>query len=121
MNKKNLKLFAIIALWSLIFLPAISLATVDPTANLNIATPDEIQKQGSLESLAATIIKIVLQIAGVVLLLLVIYGGAVWGTAGGDSAKVTKAKNIILYAAIGIFIIGASYAITLFILDSLGY
>ncbi|RMD51546.1 hypothetical protein D6827_02075 [Candidatus Parcubacteria bacterium] len=56
---------------------------------------------------------------GVVFLILVIYAGFLWMTAGGKSEQVTKARNILLAAIIGLIIIFSAYAITNFILDSL--
>lgn len=66
------------------------------------------------------IIGIALSLVGVVFLVLMIYGGFLWMTAGGEAEKVKKAKGIIINAIIGLIIVLASYAITFFILDQIG-
>ncbi|MBU0636943.1 hypothetical protein KKH16_01905 [Patescibacteria group bacterium] len=60
---------------------------------------------------------------GVVFLILIIYAGFTWMTAGGDEEKINKAKDTIQRAIIGLIIILCSYAITIFIfgkLDEIG-
>lgn len=64
-------------------------------------------------------INIVLGFLGIVLLCLFLYAGFLWMTAGGDEEKVKKAKSLILNAVVGYLIIGAAYALTGFVLDSL--
>ncbi len=64
-------------------------------------------------------INIVLGFLGIVLLALFLYAGFLWMTAGGDEAKVKTARQLITNAIIGYFIIGAAYALTGFVLDSL--
>lgn len=66
------------------------------------------------------IIGIALSLVGVVFLVLMIYGGFLWMTAGGEADKVKKAKGIIINAVIGLIIVLASYAITFFVLDQVG-
>lgn len=66
------------------------------------------------------IIGIALSLVGVVFLVLMVYGGFIWMTAGGESEKIKKAKGIIMNAVIGIVIVLAAYAITFFVLDQVG-
>ena len=42
---------------------------------------------------------------------MVIYGGVLYVTSAGDTASVDKAKNILLYAVVGIVLILLSFAI----------
>ena len=65
------------------------------------------------------IINIILGVIGVVFLLLVIYAGYLWMTAGGDPGKVTKAKKILINAVTGLIIIFMAFAITTFIFNIL--
>lgn len=48
---------------------------------------------------------------GAVALGFIIYGAILFVTSGGDSDKVTKARNTLIYAIIGIVVIVLSYAI----------
>ena len=73
-----------------------------------------------LPSLVGRIISVFLGILGVVFLILFMYAGFVWMTAGGDHKKVEKAKSILINATIGIVITLGAYGITTFIVNALG-
>jgi len=47
--------------------------------------------------------------------MLVIYGGFLWMTARGNEQQVTKAKDLIISAVIGLVIVLAAYAITAYV------
>ena len=64
----------------------------------------------------ATIIQVVLGLLGTIFVILMIYAGILWMTAGGNDTQVKKAQNIIQRAAIGLLIVVLAYAITYFIL-----
>lgn len=53
----------------------------------------------------------VIGIAGLVATIFVVYGGITYMTSAGDAGKLTKAKNTIIYALIGMLIVGLSIAI----------
>lgn len=59
--------------------------------------------------------RIVSIVGGMVSGILIIVGGFMYGTAGGDSGKVSTARNTIIGAAIGLLIIGLAQAIVLFV------
>ena len=61
----------------------------------------------------------VLFIVGVIAVIMLIIGGIKYVISGGDSKKVTDAKNTILYAIIGMVIAVFSYAIVTFVLSAL--
>ena len=65
----------------------------------------------------ATIINVVLSMLGIIFLLLMLYGGFLWMTAAGDEPKVTKAKDLIIAAIIGVILIVSAYAISYFIIE----
>ena len=67
----------------------------------------------------ATIIQVVLGLLGSLLVILMIYAGILWMTAGGNDTQVKKAQNIIQRAAIGLLIVVLAYAITYFIFQNL--
>lgn len=60
-------------------------------------------------------IQIVTAFVGVLFLILMIYAGYLWMTARGNEEQITKAKNLIIAAIIGLIIVLAAYAITAFI------
>jgi len=46
-----------------------------------------------------------------------IYGGFTWMLAAGDSGKVQKGKDILIWATIGIVVIFSAYAVVRFVLE----
>jgi uncharacterized protein YggT (Ycf19 family) len=65
------------------------------------------------------IITSVLSLMGVIFLVLMIYAGFNWMTARGEEEKVTKAKDTLTRAIIGLIIVLAAYAISYFVVSSL--
>ena len=60
----------------------------------------------------------VLLIVGLISVIMLVYGGLRYILSGGDSKKVTDAKNTVLYAIIGLIISTLAYAIVHFVLNS---
>ena len=71
------------------------------------------------QQIAALIIQAVLTFLGIIFVALIIYGGFLYMTAMGESEKVKKGKNVIIYSVIGLIIILAAYAITNFVVANL--
>lgn len=61
----------------------------------------------------------ILYIVGIIAVIMLIIGGIKYVLSGGDSKKVTDAKNTVLYAIIGLVIAVFSYAIVNFVITSL--
>lgn len=66
------------------------------------------------------ITSIALYIIGGISVLMLVWGGLRYILSGGDSKKITDAKNTILYAIVGLIIAFLSYAIILFVLNVIG-
>ncbi|MFA5133379.1 MAG: hypothetical protein WC459_01040 [Patescibacteria group bacterium] len=73
----------------------------------------------SVPEIVGSIISIGLSLLGIIFLILMIYGGALWMTSYGNEQKVTKAKDLIISAVIGLIITLAAYAITNFVVGAL--
>lgn len=67
-------------------------------------------------TVAGGVIKIFLSILSIIFIALMLYGGFLWMTARGNQEQVTKAKDLITSAVIGLIIVIAAYAITYFVL-----
>ena len=67
----------------------------------------------------ALVIQIALGFAGVIAFGFILYGGVLWMTAGGEAEKVTKAKDTIVNAAIGLVLLLGSYAVLTFVVGRL--
>jgi Type IV secretion system pilin len=72
----------------------------------------------SPEPFIGVVIKAFLSFLGVLFLVLMIYGGFLWMTARGNESQVTKSKDLIIAAVIGLIIILLSYAISSFVISS---
>ncbi len=62
------------------------------------------------------IINVALGVIGFVAVVMIIFGGIQYTTSAGDAAKVTKAKNTILYGIVGLVIALLAFAIVNFVL-----
>ena len=58
-------------------------------------------------------------IAGIICIVVMVWAGITYATAGGDEEKVGKAKTRLIYGIIGIAVIIAAYAITQIIKDAI--
>lgn len=72
----------------------------------------------SVEGFIASIIKTATGIMGTIALTLMIYGGFLWLTSQGNGSQIEKARSIIFYGAIGIFVILGSYALVSFVFEA---
>lgn len=71
----------------------------------------------SPEMLVAKVVQGLLSLLGVIFFVLVVYGGFKWMKAKGDEKEVTAAKDIITNATIGLALVLAAYAISIFVVS----
>ncbi|MCK4553627.1 hypothetical protein KAU19_01530 [Candidatus Parcubacteria bacterium] len=80
----------------------------------------DINVKNTPESIIAVIIQTALSFLGVVFLILAIYGGYLWMTARGNEEQLTRAKNTLTAAVVGLIIVIGAYAISYFVIERLG-
>lgn len=101
----------------------ISVIAIEP-AFANIRDGVDVANPGSgpdsLDGAITTVINTALWAIGILSVIMLIFGGIRYTVSGGDSNKVTAAKNTILYAVIGIVVALLAYAIVNFVLTELG-
>ncbi len=68
---------------------------------------------------AAQIIRVALGFLGIIAVAIVLYGGFVWMTAGGNEERISTAKKILTNGLIGLVIIVFAFSITQFVLNRL--
>jgi len=61
-------------------------------------------------------LSIVYFIVGIIAIVVIIIGGITYATSAGNPSSVTKAKNMILYAVVGLVVVITAYAITNFVI-----
>ncbi|HEX9664777.1 MAG TPA: Ig-like domain-containing protein [Patescibacteria group bacterium] len=116
-NKNKILLIAwLLIVFSVFLVTSNVLAQVDvgvqPLEEIGLPTQD-------IRITIANIIRIALGFVGIVGVILVLYGGFVWMTSGGNEERVSQARKILTGAAIGLVIVISAYAITSFIISRL--
>lgn len=72
-----------------------------------------------IATIAGRVISTALGFIGILLLVLFLWGGFLWMTAGGEKEKVTKAQGVLANAVAGLVVIGISFAASTFVLRQL--
>ncbi|MBT4856644.1 hypothetical protein HON52_00450 [Candidatus Uhrbacteria bacterium] len=88
---------------------------------------DNLEEAGDNSTLATSdlpetigiLVSVLVSVLGIVLLMLVIYAGFLWMTAGGNTDQVGKAKTIMINSVVGLIILLAAYSITNFVITAL--
>ncbi len=73
----------------------------------------------SIQGFLGIAIRMATGIMGTIALSMMIYGGFLWLTSAGNASQVEKARNVILYGALGIFVIFGSYALVNFVFEAI--
>ncbi len=72
----------------------------------------------NVPTLIGNVVGTALSMIAVIFFVLMVYGGFLWMTAHGHEDQITKAKDTIIAAVIGIIVVLGSYAVTNFVFDS---
>ena len=97
---------------ALVLPPAASALTIENVGGtLTLGSAD-------LKETVVNIITFVLGLLGLIAVIMILYGGFIWLTAGGNEDKVDSAKKIISAAAVGLVVILISWAIVQFVINT---
>jgi hypothetical protein len=80
---------------------------------------DDDSQKNDLMGTISVIINVIIGIIGLVAVVVIILGGFQYMTSSGDSTKVKKAKDTILYGIVGLVIALLAYAIVNFVLGAI--
>jgi len=128
MKKKIISFALFFLLFFGLFTLVAQAQTVDPSYGLNAtagkvdAFKSQINTTYNTDFLATKVGKLigtVLAFVGVLFLILMIYAGLMWMTAGGNEQTVDKSKTLIINAIIGLVIVLAAYGLTSFVGNNL--
>ncbi|MBU1132637.1 pilin [Patescibacteria group bacterium] len=107
-------------------LPAAGTAGAHPEAkalNAAIASIDknfpDIVKDDNITALTGKLIKGLLGIIGTASLLVFIYSGIMWMLAGGKDEEIKKARNSMVWAALGLFAVFMSYTLLRYLISAI--
>jgi uncharacterized membrane protein len=76
-------------------------------------------KDENADGLLKIIVNTLLFILGAISVIVIIIGGILYTVSGGDSSNITKAKNTILYAVIGLVVALMAFPIVNYVIDQL--
>ncbi len=125
LKHRNALLLGVAALVSVFSLsPATSNAQIDPgtdyglnpvAENINVTTGET-----DARIVIIRLINLALTFLGLIAVILILWGGFKWMTAGGNDEAVGEAKKIIIASVIGLAIILSAYAIAQFFVSNIG-
>lgn len=124
---KKIKLIAAVFGFSLLF--GFALSPVGTVAALDTSNPlGEVcqgdstaacseSSTGDAAGITKRIINILLFVIGALAAVMLIFGGILYATSSGDSGRVSKAKNTILYSIVGLVLAVLAFAIVNWVVD----
>lgn len=116
---KNLAVIVLMLFFGLSGFLSTSPVLAQPDIGLNYIEEGDLGLESggdvNLQQLIVSILKYLMTFLGIIAVIIVLYGGFVWMTAGGNDDNVRRAKNIITAGIIGLAIVLASYAVVTFI------
>lgn len=116
--KKILSLIILLIIFASLIATNNVLANNTIIENLDaVAQRAGLTQQDDIRVVIAGIIGVIFGFLGIIMVVFIIYGGWLWMTSAGDSAKVDKAKKLIINAIIGIVIVIASWSIASYIIN----
>ncbi len=92
---------------------------VDLSTNLGEVGSGAGLEDQELTTTVGLLINYLLGFLGVIFLILIIYAGLLWMTAGGNPDSVKKARQILLNSIIGLIILLSAYAISNFVVEQI--
>jgi len=128
--KKILQRFVALPIITLLVAAAAGFAVVPATTHAETAKQaacaaindgDGCDRRGAENRINTTVERVVnifSVVVGMVAVIMIIVGGFKYITSGGDSSKITGAKNTILYAVIGLVVVALAQVIVQFVLSN---
>ena len=99
-------------------LPALAQAPTIGQLGIEYGTATGLGTQ-DVRSTIAQIINVLLGLLGIIAVVIIVAGGFIWMTSGGNEEKVEKAKSMIFMGIIGLAIILSAFAIAQFVISQL--
>ena len=114
----NKKVFAVILFTALVIVPIMGMASGD-LGDFGLTGENGADSIGlgnaDVKEIVNNIIVVILGFLGLIAVVLILIGGFMWMTAGGNEEKVADARKTLQAAVIGLLIILASYGISLYV------
>ena len=118
-----MKFFLISIFIFILFSPLIAFAEQGAIGGPGVTEPVQLPnplgtgaEKTNIPTLLGNVVNAILGIVGSLALVMFIYGGIIWMTSSGNAEQVTKGKNIVIWATIGLVVIFSAYALVSFVL-----
>lgn len=95
--------------------PGKRLETVGNNAGYQV----NVDAQTTFRAMIGAVVQAFLSFLGIIFIILILYAGFTWMTSAGEEAKVTKAKDTIKDAIIGLVLTASAYGIWSYVRDYL--
>jgi hypothetical protein len=118
MNKPLLKKLVSLAMIVFAILPSFALAQGTNLYINELAEPIGLGTQ-DVRLTIASILNVALGLLGIIAVVIIIYSGFIWMTAGGNDDRIKEAKTMLINGLIGLIIIITSYAVARFVINAL--
>ena len=115
LNKKIIPIILLV----IILVPIIASAQVTPDLFGTGYLGSSNLPRGDAREVIVELINILLGILGTIFLILVLYGGFLWMTAGGNDDQAGKGRTVIRNAVIGLIVVFISFSLTTFVINIL--
>jgi len=126
--RKKIAGFALAIFALMVAVPSFSAVPVahaqDPNIIWGNVDQNEIGNQIGLGSedpriIAANVVRVLLGFLGIIAVIIILFGGFKWMTAGGNDEKVGEARKLMTQGIIGLIIILAAWGIASFVVENL--
>ena len=120
MKKQLIASVSALGLLSLVVLPSVVFAQDPITNSFQFAQNVGGGAFGTadLRDMIVSLINVLLGFLGIIAVIIILWGGFKWMTAGGNEENVGEARSLIIAGIIGLAIIIASFAISRFVIQS---
>ncbi|MFA6106085.1 MAG: hypothetical protein WC745_00185 [Patescibacteria group bacterium] len=117
---KKIKLTAAALLLAAVLLPSTAVLAQDNLGSFGLNFANNIGLQNANpKNVVVNIIQVALSFLAIVAVIIILIGGFIWMTAGGNDDKVTQGRKYIVNGAIGLLIVLAAFAITNFLITTI--
>lgn len=116
MNKKKIIFILLVCVGIIVLTSQVNAASLPRIFGL----PDNTDlRRGDLISYVGVLIRAALGLIGAILLVIIVYAGFTYATSLGEDKRITRAKNTLTYAVVGIVVIAGAFILADYIIENI--
>jgi hypothetical protein len=116
----KIKLAMAALLLAAVLIPSAGVLAQENLGNFGLNFANNIGLQNANpKNVIVNVIQVLLSFLAIIAVIIVLIGGFLWMTAGGNDEKVTQGRKYIVNGAIGLLIVLAAFAITNFLINTI--